>query len=79
MILFDFFLNEKELLKTVLENKEHVVLQGIKLMDMIADYTLRVEKRRGESYEDLNKRVIANKLKKSKYKSYMPGNKAQPE
>jgi hypothetical protein len=52
-----------------------VVLQGVRLMDMISDYTLRVEKNRGESYEDLNKRVFANKLKKSKYKSYMPGNK----
>ena len=75
MILYDFLLSDKDLAKTVLENKESVVLQGIHLMDMISDYTIRVERKRGESYEDLNKRVLANKIKKNKYKSYMPGNK----
>ena len=75
IILFDFFQSDKDLAKSVLENKESLILKGIQLMDMISDYTIRVEKKRGESFEDLNRRVAANKIKKNKYKSYMPGNK----
>jgi hypothetical protein len=57
IILFDFFTTDKDLAKSVLENKESLILKGIQLMDMISDYTIRVEKKRGESYEDLSKRV----------------------
>ena len=65
IILFDFFQSDKDLAKSVLENKESLILKGIQLMDMISDYTIRVEKKRGESFEDLNRRVAANKIKKN--------------
>lgn len=44
-------------------------------MDLICDFTISVEKKRGQSIEDVQKRILLNKLKKNKYKAYMSGNK----
>jgi hypothetical protein len=43
----------------------------IRLVDLICEYNISLEKKRGESYEDIKNRNIANRLKKNKYKSYM--------
>jgi hypothetical protein len=45
------------------------------MIDLISDYTLKQEKKRGESIEEITKRIQFNKIKKNKYKSYMTGNK----
>ena len=58
-------------LAMVLERKEQVVLTCMKLIDMITDYTILVEKRRGISFEQVQSKVAQNKQKKHKYKSYM--------
>jgi hypothetical protein len=41
------------------------------MVDLICDYSIAQEKKRGESYEEINKRILLNKMKKNKYKSYM--------
>lgn len=56
-VLFDFIQSEQELIKQVLEQKEAVILQCIHLIDCICEYTLVVEKNRGVSYEEINKRI----------------------
>lgn len=58
-----------------MENKDHVIIKSINLIDLIADFQLSNEKKRGYSLEELNKRILQNKQKKNKYKSYMAGNK----
>lgn len=55
----------------MLEQKERVVNNCIHLVDLICEYSISLEKKRGESIEDIRNRNIANKLKKNKYKSYM--------
>lgn len=49
------------------------------LVDMISDYCLAQEKARGEPYEEIQKRIVQNKLKKNKYKAYMVQTKAQAQ
>lgn len=44
------------------------------MVDLICDYSIAQEKKRGESYEEINKRILLNKMKKNKYKSYMAQN-----
>ncbi len=58
-----------------MESRESVVLKCINMIDLISDYTLKQEKKRGESIEEITKRIQFNKIKKNKYKSYMTGNK----
>jgi len=41
------------------------------MVDLICEYCISIEKKRGESHEEIQKRIILNKLKKNKYKSYM--------
>ena len=53
------------------------ILKCINLIDLIADFSIEQEKKRGESVEDIQKRIFQTKQKKSKYKSYMSGNKGQ--
>jgi hypothetical protein len=47
----------------------------VNLLDLIGDYSIKLEQDRGESYEDIQKRFQQTKMKKNKYKSYMTGNK----
>lgn len=54
-----------------------MILKSINLVDLIADFLLLNEKKRGYSIEDINKRIIQNKQKKNKYKQYMMGGKGQ--
>lgn len=58
-------------MKLLLSNKELIVSTCIHLVDLISDYNITLEKKRGESYEDIRKRIEINKQKKNKYKSYM--------
>lgn len=63
----------------MLEHKDSVVIKSINLIDLIITYNitdnpLTNEKKRGYTLEELNKRIIQNKQKKNKYKSYMAGN-----
>ncbi|CDW78729.1 UNKNOWN [Stylonychia lemnae] len=76
-ILHDFIVNDRELVKLVMDNKESVILKSINLIDLIAEFFLVNEKKRGYSLEDLNKRLLQNKQKKNKYKQYMMGGKGQ--
>lgn len=57
MILDDFITNDKELVKEVLDNKDLVVMRSINFVDLISDYTIAIEKKRGYSFEDLTKRI----------------------
>jgi hypothetical protein len=41
------------------------------LVDMISDYCIAQEKTRGQTLEELQRRIIQNKVKKNKYKAYM--------
>lgn len=75
LMLWSFIQSFKDQSKIVLELKENVVLKSIALIDMITEYSIITEKNRGESYEELSKRIIINNMKKKKYKSYMAGNK----
>ena len=54
-----------------MEKKEQVVLTCMRLVDLISDYSMSIEKKRGVSYEEITKKLILNKQKKNKYKSYM--------
>lgn len=59
----------------MLDNKEQVILKCINLIDLITQYTIKNEEKRGESYEDIQRRLIQSKIKKNKYKSYMANTK----
>ncbi len=48
-------------------------------MDLIGEYVITLEKQRGESYEEIQRRIILNKIKKNKYKSYMAINVKQQQ
>lgn len=41
------------------------------MIDLITEFSIALEKKRGDSFEDIQKRLVQNKLKKIKYKSYM--------
>jgi hypothetical protein len=43
----------------------------MRLVDLITDYSLMIEKKRGISHEEVSSKLILNKQKKNKYKSYM--------
>jgi hypothetical protein len=60
-----------ENIKQLLEKKEQVVHTCIMLVDMISDYCIAQEKTRGQTLEELQRRIIQNKVKKNKYKAYM--------
>jgi hypothetical protein len=60
-----------ENIKQLLEKKEQVVHTCIMLVDMISDYCIAQEKARGQTLEELQRRIIQNKVKKNKYKAYM--------
>jgi hypothetical protein len=77
IILYEFISNDKDLTKLVMDNKENVIMKIINLIDLICDYQIGLEKKRGYSIEELNKRIQQNKQKKNRYKSYMQGNKGQ--
>ena len=49
------------------------------LVDLISDYCIAHEQARGESFEDIQRRIFQNKLKKNKYKAYMVQTKAQAQ
>lgn len=49
VILYEFITSEKELVKQVMDSKELVIQKCINLIDLISDYTLTVERKRGES------------------------------
>jgi hypothetical protein len=57
IILYDFITNDKELTKLVMDNKENVIMKIINLIDLICDYQIATEKKRGCSIEELNKRI----------------------
>jgi len=58
----------------LLEKREQVVHTCIKMVDLISEFAIETEKKRGESCEDITKRILLNKQKKNKYKSYMAQN-----
>ena len=60
-----------ENIKQLLEKKEQVVHTCIMLVDMISDYCIAQETARGQTLEELQRRIIQNKVKKNKYKAYM--------
>lgn len=60
-LLWDFILNEKELIKHVMENKESIIMKSINLVDLICDYSIAMEKKRGYSLEELTRRISLNK------------------
>lgn len=51
-----------------MESKDLVVMKCINLIDLICDYSLALEKKRGFGFEELTKRISLNKQKKNKYK-----------
>lgn len=55
----------------LLDKREQVVQTCMKIIDLISEYCIVQEKERGESHEELEKRIQLNKQKKIKYKSYM--------
>lgn len=57
-----------------LEKKDQIVQACLRLIDQIADFCLSNETKRGESVEDINKKMALNKQKKNKFKSYMAAN-----
>ena len=61
----------------LLDKKDMVVDKCIHLVDLIGDYVISLEKQRGESFEDIQRRISLNKIKKNKYKSYMAINVKQ--
>ena len=61
-------------IQLLLDKKDQVILTCIRMVDLISEYCINQEKKRGESYEEINKRILLNKLKKNKYKSYMVQN-----
>lgn len=75
IILYDFINYDKELSKSVMGNKEAVIMRCVNLIDLIVDFQIAQEKKRGYSFEDVTKRIAANKQKKNRYKAYIQGNK----
>ena len=71
IILYDFINYDKELSKHVMGNKEAVIMRCINLIDLIVDFQIAQEKKRGYSFEDVTKRIAANKQKKNRYKAYI--------
>jgi hypothetical protein len=59
--LYDFLNAENSLITQVLDMKEQVILKSINLVDLICDFTIAIEKKRGFSYEDIQKRILLNK------------------
>jgi hypothetical protein len=53
-LIFDKNIGGTEILK----NKENLVLKCINFIDLIGDYSLKQEKDRGESLEDIQKRIF---------------------
>jgi hypothetical protein len=66
-------------MQMLLDKKDSVVDKCINLVDLIGDYVISLEKQRGESFEDIQKRLTLNKIKKNKYKSYMAINVKQQQ
>lgn len=66
-------------IQLLLDKKEQVVHTCIMLVDMISDYCIAQEKARGETFEEIQRRIVQNKLKKNKYKAYMVQTKAQAQ
>ena len=58
IILHDFIVSDKDLIKQVMESKENVVLKCINLVDLIAEFLISNEKSRGYTLEDLQKRIL---------------------
>lgn len=61
-------------MQMLLDHKDKVVDKCFHLVDLIGDYVVTLEKQRGESFEEIQRRIIQNKIKKNKYKSYMAVN-----
>ena len=66
-------------LQILLDKKDLVVDKCFHLVDLIGDYVVTLEKQRGESFEEIQRRIIQNKIKKNKYKSYMAVNVKQQQ
>lgn len=58
-------------IRLILDQQDNVVQTCIHLVDLICEYSITLEKKRGESIEDIRKRNTVNKIKKNKYMSYM--------
>ena len=53
ILLNEFLQSEKNLTHEVLQKKEPFLMKCINLIDLISDYSLAQEKKRGESFEDI--------------------------
>lgn len=53
MILYDHTCMDKKLLDEVVAQKEKFILKSMQMVDLIVDFTLEQEKKRGESVEDI--------------------------
>ena len=84
IILYEFFTQDKDLVKEVMALKEVIVDKCVHLIDLVGQYSIEQERKRGESYEEVLRRIQMNKQKKNKWKSYNVNNsggggKAKPE
>ena len=71
LVINEFVMQDSELVKDLVSISESVFLKTLNYIYQIAEYSLKCEKKRGESFEDIQKRIMQNKQKKNKYKSYI--------
>lgn len=57
MALYDFITVDKNLISEIQKAKQLFVTKIINLVDLISDFTISLETKRGESYEEINKRI----------------------
>jgi len=61
LVINEFVMQDSELVKDLVSISESVFLKTLNYIYQIAEYSLKCEKKRGESFEDIQKRIMQNK------------------